>query len=192
MALMLLIDKHTKAIKNDDYVIGKLLDFSKAFHIVNHYILLKMDHHGIRGSALGRFESYLTNRQHYVTFSGVKSSCKTIKCGVYRVYTCSTALSVLFVDDTTVEKTLRYYKIYLMKSWRKFRSGLKSINCPLMSKRPMHYKVIWLKKSLVKLGCVHRRKTELETPYQWCMYLGKYQGVLESFWRLESYWILTL
>ena len=82
MALMV-IDKLTKALENGDYAIGMVLDFSKAFHTVNHHILLeKLEYYGIRGSALECFESYLANRQQYVTYNGVKSSCKTIKCGV--------------------------------------------------------------------------------------------------------------
>ena len=117
-----------------------------------------MDHYGIRGSALAWFESYLTNRQHYVTFNGVKSSWKTIKCGVlhgsilgpllFLLYIndlakiCKHTMPMLFADDTNLfaaGKILQYYKIYLMKSWRKSRYGLKSINCPFMSKRP----IIW-------------------------------------------------
>ena len=41
MALMLLIDKLTKAPENGYYIITLFLDFSKAFDTVNHYILLK-------------------------------------------------------------------------------------------------------------------------------------------------------
>ena len=41
MALMVLIDKLTKALENGDYVIGMFLDFSKAFDTVNHHILLE-------------------------------------------------------------------------------------------------------------------------------------------------------
>ena len=77
MALMVLIDKLTKALENGDYVIGMFLDFSKAFDTVKHHILLeKLEYYGIRGSALAWFESYLANRQQYVTYNGVKSSCK--------------------------------------------------------------------------------------------------------------------
>ena len=52
MALMLLIDKLTKALENGNYVIGLFLDFSKAFDTVNHILLEKLDYLGIRGSAL--------------------------------------------------------------------------------------------------------------------------------------------
>ena len=88
MARMLLVDKLTKALENGVYIICVFLDFSKAFDTVNHHVLLeKLDYYGIRGSALAWFESYLTNRQQYVTYNGVKSSCKNQVWCATRVYT---------------------------------------------------------------------------------------------------------
>ena len=78
MTLMVLTDRLTKALENGDYmyVIGLFLDFSNAFDTVNHHVLLaKLEYYGIRGSALAWFESYLANRQQYVIYNGVKSSC---------------------------------------------------------------------------------------------------------------------
>ena len=51
MALMTLMDKLTKCLDNDEYVIGVFLDFSKAFDTVDHTILLqKISVYGIRGN----------------------------------------------------------------------------------------------------------------------------------------------
>ena len=81
MALISLIDKLTQAIKNDEYVIGVFLDFSKAFDTVDHKILLdKLYHYGVRGCAHKWFSSYLTDRQQFVTYNGVKSRNQLIKC----------------------------------------------------------------------------------------------------------------
>ena len=41
MALMTLVDKITKYLDDGEYVVGIFLDFSKAFDMVNHIILLK-------------------------------------------------------------------------------------------------------------------------------------------------------
>ena len=83
MALMLMMDQVTIALDNGEYVIGIFLDFSKAFDTVKHSILIdKLYHYGIRGNALEWFRSYLSNRSQYVSYNGVRSSMKSITCGV--------------------------------------------------------------------------------------------------------------
>ena len=78
-----MIDKITEALDNGDYVTGIFLDFSKAFDMVNHKILLyKLSHYGIRGSAFDWFKSYLSNRSQFVAYNGVASTAKPINCGV--------------------------------------------------------------------------------------------------------------
>ena len=67
--VMILLDKIVKALENGYYVIGVYLDFSKAFDTVDHgTLLLKLEHNGVRGSALKWFKSYLSDRQQYVTY----------------------------------------------------------------------------------------------------------------------------
>ena len=62
MALIILLDKISKALENGEYVIGVFLDLSKAFDTVNHDILLQKLHHiGIRGVAYNWFVDYLSN-----------------------------------------------------------------------------------------------------------------------------------
>ena len=119
MALMLMMDEITKALNNNDCVIGVFLDFSKAFDTVNHGILLdKLCHYGIRGNALSWFKSYLTGRKQFVTYNGVASSTKVITCGVpqgsilgpllFLLYIndlyniCSTSIPILYADDTNL------------------------------------------------------------------------------------------
>ena len=119
MAFMVLIDKLTRALDEGKFVVGILLDFSKAFDTVDHDILLtKLSHYGIRGVPLLWFQSYLSNRQQFVTYNGVSSSVKTVKCGVpqgsilgpllFLIYindlvnVCSHCLPILFADDTNL------------------------------------------------------------------------------------------
>ena len=81
----------------------------------------KLDHVGIRGVALHWFISYLTNRKQFVTYNGVQSSMKTMKCGVpqgsilglllFLVYVndlakvCKKTSPILFADDTNLFKS---------------------------------------------------------------------------------------
>ena len=83
VALMVLTDKITKALNDGEYVLGVFLDFSKAFDLVNHEILLrKLYCYGIRGVAHDWLKSYLSNRYQYVVYNEVESSRKKITCGV--------------------------------------------------------------------------------------------------------------
>ena len=119
MAFMVLMDKLTKALDDGKFVVGILLDFSKAFDTVDHDILLnKLSHYGIRGVPHLWFKSYLSNRQQFVTYNGVSSSVKTVKCGVpqgsilgpllFLIYindlvsVCSHCFPILFADDTNL------------------------------------------------------------------------------------------
>ena len=100
MVLMVMINELTNALENGDYVIGIFLDFSKAFDTVNHEILLdKLYHYGIRDNTLHWFQSYLTERQQFVTYNGVSSNKKTIKCGVPQGSILSPLLFLVFNDD---------------------------------------------------------------------------------------------
>ena len=118
MALMLMMDQVTKAT-NDECVIGIFLDFSKVFGTVNHSILIeKLYHFGIRGNALEWYRSYWSDRSQYVSYNGVRSSTKSITCGVpqgsihgtllFLIYindlynVCRDSVPILFADDTNL------------------------------------------------------------------------------------------
>ena len=120
MALIVVVDKITKALDNEDYVIGIFHDFSKAFDTVNHEILLdKLSHYVVRGIVYDWFKSYLSNGSQYATYNGVASSTKNITCGVpqgsilggpllfliyindrYNVF--QESVPILFADDTNL------------------------------------------------------------------------------------------
>ena len=119
MPFMVLIDKLTRALDNGKFVVGILLDFSKAFDTVDHDILLtKLSHYGIRGVPFLWFQGYLSKRQQFVTYNGVSSTVKTVKCGVpqgsiqgpllFLIYindlvnVCSHCLPILFSDNTNL------------------------------------------------------------------------------------------
>ena len=77
------VDSITKSLANGRHVLGIFIDLSKAFDTLDHNILLsKLEHYGVRGSALSLMSSYLSNRKQYVCFNNISSDTLSIRYGV--------------------------------------------------------------------------------------------------------------
>ena len=64
LAFICPIEKIIYAIESNEVIIAVFLDFSKAFDMVDHQILLKkLEHCGIRSVPLTWLSSYLSGRQ---------------------------------------------------------------------------------------------------------------------------------
>ena len=100
IALIVLIDKIMSALNEGDYVLGVVLDLSKAFDTVDHNILLmKLYKYGIRGVAYDWIKSYLEERKQYVSFNKHDSSTMDIKCGVTQGAILGPLLFLIYVND---------------------------------------------------------------------------------------------
>ena len=85
MPIMLIQYLITTGIENGEYVVGLYLDLCKAFDTVDHNILLKkLNQCGIRGHALDKFKSYLTNRKQTLSVDGAKASLRNINSEYHR------------------------------------------------------------------------------------------------------------
>ena len=82
-ALNFMTDSWLNAIDQGEMIGVVLVDFKKAFELVDHDILLtKLKLYGIKNETLLWFKSYLSQRQQQVSINNTKSSFRHISCGV--------------------------------------------------------------------------------------------------------------
>ena len=89
---------------------GIFIDLSKTRDMFNHCILLdKLEHYGVRGSALNWLASYLSGRSQFVDFNGYRSCICQIRCGVPQGSILGHLLFLIYLNDVcTVSKVLDF------------------------------------------------------------------------------------
>ena len=100
MALLELVNKLTGSVDASEISVGLFIDLAKAFDTVDQSILLsKLQHYGIRGTALEWFRSYLSYRRQCVSIDGHESGFTSIKCGVPQGSILGPVLFLLYIND---------------------------------------------------------------------------------------------
>lgn len=99
-ALVHMIDKWLNSMDNGKLIGVVMVDFKKAFDLVDHQILMqKLKIYGLGENALNWFSTYLLNRNQRVSINNILSEPRNITCGVPQGSILGPLLFLMFIND---------------------------------------------------------------------------------------------
>ena len=88
---------------------GVFVDLQKAFDTVEHEVLSKLDHYGVRELTNNWLKSYLTGHKQYVSINGYNSSLSSIAYGVLQGSALGPLLFLLYIND--LHRAIKFCKV---------------------------------------------------------------------------------
>ena len=99
-ALISLTETIKSSLDKNSFGCGIFIDLQKAFDADNHDILLKkLEHYGIRGSALSWFKSNISNRKQFVSINSHSSFLSSIYTGDPQGSVLAPLLFSIYIND---------------------------------------------------------------------------------------------
>ncbi len=100
----------------------------KAFDTLDHNILFeKLKMYGLHHKCHNWLKTYLSNRQQYVEINGVKSSSRTVRCGVAQGSILGPLLFLIYIND--LPRVCKSCEVFLFAD----DTNITGINCSLQS-----------------------------------------------------------
>ena len=99
-ALLQMINKFLEAINNSQIIGMVMVDFRKAFDLVDQTLLLKkLRHYKLSDKTINWFSSYLLDRKQKVVINNIESRTENVLFGVPQGSILGPLLFLMFIDD---------------------------------------------------------------------------------------------